>query len=48
VFQFKNVVTGVSGCEPIDGKQLQRQPKFRIGVTPSYTIPLGWGDVTPS
>jgi outer membrane receptor protein involved in Fe transport len=46
-FQFKNVVTGVSGCQPIDGKQLQRQPKFRIGVTPSYTIPLGWGDVTP-
>jgi outer membrane receptor protein involved in Fe transport len=45
--QFKNSVTGVTGCQPIDGKQLQRQPKFRIAVTPSYTIPLGWGDVTP-
>jgi outer membrane receptor protein involved in Fe transport len=46
-FPFINTVTGVSGCQPIDGKQLQRQPKFRVAVQPSYTIPFGWGDVTP-
>ena len=46
-FQYINTVTGVKGCQPIDGKQLQRQPKFRIAVQPSYTIPFGWGDVTP-
>ena len=46
-FPFINTVTGVSGCAPIDGRQLQRQPKFRIAVQPSYTIPFGWGDVTP-
>jgi hypothetical protein len=36
----------VKGCAPIDGRQLQRQPKFRITVQPSYTVPFGWGDVT--
>ena len=46
-FQFKNAVTGVNGCQPIDGKQLQRQPKFRIALQPSYTIPFSWGDVMP-
>jgi outer membrane receptor protein involved in Fe transport len=45
-FQFTNTVTGVKGCAPIDGRQLQRQPKFRIAVQPSYTVPFGWGDVT--
>lgn len=43
--QFTNVVTG-SGCVPIEGKQLQRQPKLRYVLTPSYTMPLGFGEVT--
>jgi hypothetical protein len=44
-FPFTNVVTG-NGCAPIEGKQLQRQPKLRYVLTPSYTLPLGFGDVT--
>lgn len=44
-FPFTNVVTG-NGCAPIEGKQLQRQPKLRYVLTPSYTFPLGFGDVT--
>jgi outer membrane receptor protein involved in Fe transport len=44
-FTFTNTVTGEKGCAPIDGRQLQRQPKFRIAVQPSYTVPFGWGDV---
>lgn len=43
-FPFTNVVTG-NGCAPIEGKQLQRQPKVRYMLTPSYTFPLPWGDV---
>lgn len=43
--QYTNVVTG-NGCAPIEGKQLQRQPKLRYVLTPSYTLPLGFGDVT--
>jgi hypothetical protein len=42
---YVNSVTG-NGCAPIDGKQLQRQPKFRIAVQPGYTIPFGWGDLS--
>jgi outer membrane receptor protein involved in Fe transport len=42
---YVNSVTG-NGCAVIDGKQLQRQPKFRIAVQPGYTVPFGWGDVT--
>jgi outer membrane receptor for Fe3+-dicitrate len=41
---FSNVVTG-DGCAPIEGKQLQRQPKLRYVLTPSYTLPLGFGDI---
>jgi hypothetical protein len=44
-FPFSNVVTG-PGCAPIEGNQLQRQPKLRYMLTPSYTLPLGWGDIT--
>lgn len=43
-FPFTNVVTG-NGCAPIEGKQLQRQPKLRYVLTPSYRLPLGFGDV---
>jgi hypothetical protein len=45
-FPYTNTVTGVKGCQPVDGRQLQRQPKFRVAVQPSYTVPFGWGDVT--
>jgi hypothetical protein len=43
-FPFTNVVTG-DGCAPIEGQQLQRQPKLRYMLTPSYTLPLAWGDL---
>jgi hypothetical protein len=43
-FPFTNVVTG-NGCAPIEGQQLQRQPKLRYMLTPSYTFPLPWGDI---
>jgi hypothetical protein len=45
-FPFTNVVTG-NGCAPIDGKQLQRQPKLRYMLTPSYRITAPWGDIEP-
>ena len=38
--QYSNVVTG-PGCARIEGKQLQRQPKLRYMLTPSYRF--GWG-----
>ena len=38
-FPFTNVVTG-NGCAPIQGQQLQRQPKLRYMLTPSYRFPL--------
>jgi hypothetical protein len=40
-FPFTNVVTG-NGCAPIEGQQLQRQPKLRYMLTPSYRF--AWGD----
>ena len=43
-FPFTNVVTG-NGCAPIEGQQLQRQPKLRYMLTPSYTLVLPWGDI---
>jgi outer membrane receptor protein involved in Fe transport len=41
---FSNVVTG-GGCAIIQGKQLQRQPKLRYMLTPSYRMPIGGADV---
>lgn len=50
--------TGYNGCAPyydingnatcigLDGKPLQRQPKFRFMFTPSYRVVTGWGDIT--
>ena len=43
-FPFTNVVTG-DGCAPIEGKQLQRQPKLRYMLTPSYRLPIGGGEL---
>jgi outer membrane receptor protein involved in Fe transport len=45
-FIFTNVVTGETGCAPINGVQLQRQPKLHYIFMPSYRIPFTWGDVT--
>ncbi len=43
-FPFTNVVTG-NGCAPIEGEQLQRQPKLRYMLTPSYRMPMGNGEI---
>lgn len=43
---YVNVVAG-NGCAPIEGQQLQRQPKLRYMVTPSYRFMFGWGEITP-
>jgi|HigsolmetaAR205D_1030408.scaffolds.fasta_scaffold00931_1 hypothetical protein len=43
-FPYSNVVTG-DGCAPIEGKQLQRQPKIRYMLTPSYRLPFTQGQV---
>jgi outer membrane receptor protein involved in Fe transport len=45
-FPYTNVVTG-NGCAPIEGKQLQRQPKLRFMLTPSYRFTAPWGTVEP-
>jgi outer membrane receptor protein involved in Fe transport len=42
---YTNVVTG-NGCAPIQGQQLQRQPKLRYMLTPSYRLPIGSGDLS--
>ncbi len=34
-------------CAPIEGQQLQRQPKFRAMFTPSYRFVMDWGDILP-
>jgi hypothetical protein len=45
-FPYTNVVTG-NGCAPIEGEQLQRQPKLRFMLTPSYRFKGPWGDIEP-
>ncbi|MBP3983508.1 TonB-dependent receptor [Pseudoxanthomonas helianthi] len=40
-------INGEEKCQPIEGQQLQRQPKLRWMFTPSYQFMYGWGDVTP-
>ncbi len=42
---FVNSVSG-NGCAFIEGQQLQRQPKFRMALQPSYSIPVPWGDLS--
>ena len=42
---FTNL-SGAQQCESVDGAPLQRQPKFQVRFTPSYTLPASWGDVT--
>ncbi len=36
---------GQTFCANYDGAPLQRQPKFQVRVTPSYAVPVPWGDV---
>ncbi len=43
-FPYTNVVTG-DGCAPIEGQQLQRQPKIRYMLTPSYRFLLPDGEI---
>jgi hypothetical protein len=45
-FPYTNVVTG-NGCAPIEGEQLQRQPRLRYMLTPSYRFEGPWGDIEP-
>jgi hypothetical protein len=45
-FPYTNVVTG-DGCAPIEGQQLQRQPKLRFMLTPSYRFRLPFGEIDP-
>lgn len=40
-------INDVEKCAPIEGEQLQRQPKLRFMFTPSYKFAFGWGDITP-
>ncbi len=40
-------INGNPACAPIEGKQLQRQPKFRAMFTPSYRFDFGWGNLLP-
>jgi outer membrane receptor for Fe3+-dicitrate len=42
---FKNL-SNVQTCLSVDGAPLQRQPKFQVRATPSYTLPFSWGDAT--
>jgi outer membrane receptor for Fe3+-dicitrate len=43
-FPYQNVVTG-DGCAPIEGRQLQRQPKLRYMLTPGYRWTTGSADL---
>ncbi|OZB61246.1 MAG: TonB-dependent receptor [Lysobacterales bacterium 14-68-21] len=45
-FLYTDLATGTTQCISVNGKQLQRQPKVRFMLTPSYRIPFAWGDVT--
>lgn len=44
-YAFTNLL-GQQQCVSYNGSPLQRQPKFQIRVTPSYTMPMPWGDAT--
>jgi outer membrane receptor protein involved in Fe transport len=39
-------IFGTHQCAQVNGSPLQRQPKWQVRVTPSYTIPFASGDVT--
>jgi len=39
-------ILGNPQCSAINGAPLQRQPKYQFRLTPSYAMPLSWGDLT--
>jgi outer membrane receptor protein involved in Fe transport len=39
-------INGNRQCVFINGAPLQRQPKFQVRITPSYSTVVPWGDVT--
>jgi outer membrane receptor protein involved in Fe transport len=39
-------ILGNAQCAPINGAPLQRQPKYQFRLTPSYAMPVAWGDIT--
>jgi outer membrane cobalamin receptor len=39
-------INGNPQCSQVDGSPLQRQPKFQVRVTPSYTLDQMWGALT--
>ena len=39
-------INGNHQCVFINGSPLQRQPKFQVRLTPSYSAAVPWGDVT--
>jgi outer membrane receptor protein involved in Fe transport len=39
-------INGNKQCVFINGSPLQRQPKFQVRLTPSYSTAVPWGDVT--
>lgn len=43
--QFTDI-NGNTQCISLNGKPLQRQPKFRYMLTPMYTLPTSWGDIS--
>ena len=43
-FPYTNIL-GQQLCGPISGAPIQRQPDIRVDVTPSYSVPVPWGDV---
>lgn len=44
-FTYVNPVTG-PGCGVVDGRPLQRQPVWHVMLTPTYSVPLNWGELT--
>jgi TonB dependent receptor/TonB-dependent Receptor Plug Domain len=44
--KYTDILGNLVACATPNGAPLQRQPKFQVRVTPSYTQPLSWGDVT--
>ncbi|RCS31411.1 TonB-dependent receptor [Rhodanobacter denitrificans] len=45
-FLYTDLASGATRCIGINDKQLQRQPKVRYMLTPSYRVPFDWGDIT--
>jgi outer membrane receptor for ferrienterochelin and colicin len=42
---FQNIL-GQQQCQSVDGQPLQRQPRWQVRVTPSYTVPFAQFDMT--